>query len=375
LLPKSNSINQVDRSPSGSLEADAEEPASQSQPTAEEQEADAEEPASQSQLTAEEQEPDLDSEDASSPASEVQRAAATQPSAFAAVPAPSSLHEERERDRMDWYARRAYQARRALQRSTLIGSAALILGAGALAAIMTLPNTSNKSMRVIVTCVSVALIVLYCGQVFLRSRSFLKRTRPILESIDQPLSSDKRADGQRRTDIPSVRGPDDARTNNQLLIDRYHQLTTQQAATSYRNSQIAMAAGLALLVIGAVVAINTTSGSAQLVVGGLTALGTALSAYLGATFIRTYERALLQMNYYFGQPLVTSYILEAERLSGKLSKAKRDNALSAIISETLLGASNASRALSPGPEDQMDKRGNRTRRRIAEDDAKTTGSQ
>jgi len=36
----------------------------------------------------------------------------------------------------------------------------------------------------------------------------------------------------------------------------------------------------------------------------------------------------LQMNYYFGQPLVTSYILEAERISGKLSKDKRDAALS-----------------------------------------------
>ena len=207
--------------------------------------------------------------------------------------------------------------------------------------------------------------MLFCLPIILRNRKWLRENVALIQA------GRGHAPERRQGAFEDHDRRDDARTNNQLLIDRYHQLTTQQAATSYRNSQYAMAVGLALLVAGAVVAIRSTSGSAQIVVGVLTGLGTTLSAYLGKTFIRTYERALLQMNYYFGQPLVTSYILEAERLSGKLSKTKRDDALSAIISETLLGASNASQALSPGPQDQTGKRGNRVRPRVTEEDTPT----
>ncbi|MFD5406638.1 TRADD-N-associated membrane domain-containing protein [Streptomyces griseorubiginosus] len=144
----------------------------------------------------------------------------------------------------------------------------------------------------------------------------------------------------------------DPRTDNQVLIDKYHELTTRQARTSYRNSQYAMAVGFALLVLGGAIALRSPSGAGQVVIGTLTALGTSLSAYLGATFLRAYERALLQMNYYFGQPLVTSYILQAERLSGALSSDRRDEAIVSIIQEALRGASNASQALNPVVEGQ-----------------------
>jgi hypothetical protein len=259
---------------------------------------------------------------------------------------------------------------RALSASILIDGATIILGAGAIALVITQPDITRKSIWIISICVAVALVMLCCLLVGLSARKWLA------ENPSVPLPPDMVASRNRRQRVSDVRaGRDDARTNNQLLIDRYHQLTTQQAATSYRNSQYAMAVGLALLVAGSVVAIRSTSGSVQLVVGALTALGTTLSAYLGKTFIRTYERALLQMNYYFGQPLVTSYILEAERLSGKLSEAKRDDALSGIISETLLGAANASRALGPESQDQTVKRGSIKQRRATQQTTSTEDTQ
>jgi hypothetical protein len=381
VLPKPNSSNQIQGSPAESLGPDVDQPTAQAQLGADEQNPDDDGSTMQAQATTDEHEHDLVPEGAS------HSVPAVQPSGFASIPPPSSFYErdrdwerEREQDQIFYYNRMTYRHNRSLRNCTLVGGASLILGIGAIVFVITQPHMTNKSTWIISVSVAAALVVLYCVQTALRSRKWLTTNRSVFEEInriDRPSLRDKKADSQQRGDgLRERREPDDARTNNQLLIDRYHQLTTQQAATSYRNSQIAMTAGLALLVAGAVITIRTTSGSAQLVVGALTALGAALSAYLGATFIRTYERALLQMNYYFGQPLVTSYILEAERLSGKLSKTKRDDALSDIINETLLGASSASRALSPGPQDQIAKwANNRTRSRFAEKEAKTADSQ
>jgi hypothetical protein len=147
----------------------------------------------------------------------------------------------------------------------------------------------------------------------------------------------------------------DERQANRLLLRQYHELTRRQARTSYRNSQIAMSIGFLLLVVGAATVLRAVTPSAQIVVGGLAGLGSALSAYIGSTFIRAYNRALAQMNYYFGQPLVQSYLLEAERMASSLHQERRDDVMEKIIAETLSGASTAALALSPQSQDQRPK--------------------
>lgn len=145
---------------------------------------------------------------------------------------------------------------------------------------------------------------------------------------------------------------EDVRARNQRRIDEYNQIAWDQARGSYRNSQIAMAIGLALLVGGVITTTLESHPAAQLVVGGLTGLGSAVSAYLGATFIRAYNEAINQMNYYYGQPLVHSYLLEAERMSMSpgINADARNQVMVKVIDATLAGAAEAAKALTPSPD-------------------------
>jgi hypothetical protein len=143
-------------------------------------------------------------------------------------------------------------------------------------------------------------------------------------------------------------GRNDPSSTNQRLMLEYHKLTRSQAEASHRNSQVAMAAGLVILLAGGVTAIRADEASAQIVAATLTAVGSMLSAYLGSTFIRAHQEDVRQINHFFGQPLVQAYILEAERITTKVSdSSKRDGMYEQIISEVLGGASQAARALRP----------------------------
>jgi len=165
-------------------------------------------------------------------------------------------------------------------------------------------------------------------------------------SLNREHGGQAGVDGEAR-DLAEVSSYEDVATHNQRLISTYHILTTTQARSAYRNSQIAMGVGLAILAVGAIIVIQSASLAGQLVLGGLTALGGAFSAYLGATFIAAYNRAREQMNYYYGQPLVNSYLLNAERLAKDLSPESRDEALKDVIAKTLEGAVIASGTISP----------------------------
>lgn len=150
----------------------------------------------------------------------------------------------------------------------------------------------------------------------------------------------------------------DERTVNQRLLAQYHDITKEQAASSYRVSQVAMLVGFAMIVGGGYVVIAKAQSSySQIVVGGLAGLGALFSSYIGATFIRTYNRALAQMNFYYAQPLVQSYVLEAERISSGLSNsAKKDTVLTQIIGQTLKGADYAAQLTRPSDEDIRQRR-------------------
>jgi hypothetical protein len=122
---------------------------------------------------------------------------------------------------------------------------------------------------------------------------------------------------------------------NRRQVERYEVLTRRQASSSYRLSQGALAVGLVLLAGGSVAALATPESSSKAIVAVLTAIGSALAGFIANTYLRVYERTLIQLNYYFQQPLVTGYVLTAERLAAKIEGTQRDEAQREIISRVL----------------------------------------
>ena len=124
---------------------------------------------------------------------------------------------------------------------------------------------------------------------------------------------------------------------NRALLDEYQRPVRAQARTSYAFGQIAIFVGLVVLLAGVAVTLVANDPTARLGVAGLTAVGAALSGYIARTFLRVYETAQHQLNFYFREPLVTSYLLAAERLAQKLEGERRDEAYAEMVGE-IVGA-------------------------------------
>jgi hypothetical protein len=165
---------------------------------------------------------------------------------------------------------------------------------------------------------------------------------PAYLTIEKRFSrSDASTAGNSSTEIQGV-------ASNDALITAYHQLTTRQSASSFRNSQIAMAVGLAILVTGAAGVLRATDPTSRIILGALTGLGSTFSGYLGATFLRAHDRALQQVNYLFSQPLVSHYLEYSRRVASELSSTElRDKALSLVVDRGLESAGVA--AMIPSP--------------------------
>ncbi len=138
-----------------------------------------------------------------------------------------------------------------------------------------------------------------------------------------------------------------ATIQEQLL--RYQNLTRDQASRAFWVGQIACAIGFGTIIGGSYVVVRQAeSTSAQIVVGGLSALGAVLTSFIGATFFRTYKQAQIQMNFYYAQPLVHSYLLQAEELSRRLQSSEAaDTALGKVIDQTLEVAAVAAQLIKP----------------------------
>ena len=128
---------------------------------------------------------------------------------------------------------------------------------------------------------------------------------------------------------------------NTEWINGYQDLATRAARNAVRNSQFAMSLGFLILVAGAVVTILTPNPTSKVVVGVLATLGSILSGYIGRTFLKAQDQAMRQLNYYFRQPLVTSYMLAAERLTPKLGGNTQQSALKDILRNYLIVADHA----------------------------------
>lgn len=118
---------------------------------------------------------------------------------------------------------------------------------------------------------------------------------------------------------------------NRIVLDKYHGIATEQAESSFTSSRRAMAGGFAwLLACFAAVLFVPGATDAQLFIGSLAVAGGALSAFLGRTYIHVYERSLVQLNRYFEQPLLNSYLLSAERIIGEMQSGKDEAYLSVL---------------------------------------------
>lgn len=120
---------------------------------------------------------------------------------------------------------------------------------------------------------------------------------------------------------------------NRALLDEYQKPVRSQARTSYLYAQIAILVGLAVLVSGVIMVLVTGEAAARISVASLAAVGVAISGYVARTYLRVYDRAQEQLNYYFREPLVTSYLLTAERLAEKLRGSRRQKAYASMVNE------------------------------------------
>ncbi len=118
----------------------------------------------------------------------------------------------------------------------------------------------------------------------------------------------------------------------QERLSVYHRMATGQSAKSYRNSQIAIIAGFAVLLLCMLLASFVASPAGVLTAGGIAAIGAVLTGYLTRTFMQMYRSTSEQLRSYFDQPLDFSRNLGAERLLSQIADdSKRADAVVEII--------------------------------------------
>jgi hypothetical protein len=235
-----------------------------------------------------------------------------------------------------------YQAmeRRRSWQYLFVALAVLVAGLGCVLGIFLMLEKKNHhplggAMAITASCL-VAIVIIVGGRLIVAQKTGLSQMGPLPRGRKEAIL--------------------DERTLNQQSLKKYHDLTQQQAGSSYLIAQVAVLVGLLLLIGAGVVIIKASAPTAQIVVGALAVVGSTLSGYVGATSIRMYNRAQAQMNFYYAQPLVQSYILEAERISNCLSSDRKDSALEKVIEQTLEGAAVAGYLISRGGDEALPSR-------------------
>lgn len=116
-------------------------------------------------------------------------------------------------------------------------------------------------------------------------------------------------------------------------LELYHVIAQDQAKKSFRNAQISMGLGFALLVGFIAVALKASNATGSIVAGGLGAVAAALAGYVSKTFVKSQESAATHLRSYFDQPLEFSRYLAAERLivDAGLADEQRREVLMALV--------------------------------------------
>lgn len=105
---------------------------------------------------------------------------------------------------------------------------------------------------------------------------------------------------------------------NRRQLDAYQEMTRRQQRNAFHMTQAASVVAFGLVVAGVVLTLNTGPTTQDYIVGGLSGLGAALSAFLGHTFYRTHRDANAQLNWYYIEPYATGRLLIAERITETL---------------------------------------------------------
>ncbi|WP_369228909.1 hypothetical protein AB5J56_00585 [Streptomyces sp. R21] len=122
---------------------------------------------------------------------------------------------------------------------------------------------------------------------------------------------------------------------NQVLLDQYHGIATDQATKAYRSSRRAMNVGIVILVVAFFAGWRYNTQGDRVFLGSVAAVGAAFTAYLSRTYMKTYERALQQLNQYFNQPVLNGYFLTAERIAESLPTGRKEEVLERIVDDVL----------------------------------------
>ncbi|MFJ9393187.1 hypothetical protein ACIRON_30495 [Nocardioides sp. NPDC101246] len=117
----------------------------------------------------------------------------------------------------------------------------------------------------------------------------------------------------------------------QERLDYYHELGLLQSRRSFAYGLVAAGLGLVAAVVCAVVAARAGSVTGAVTAGGLGAVVSALTCYVGATFMRAYLLASQQLRAYFNQSADSWRYLSAERLVQQIpAGVERDRAIAAL---------------------------------------------
>ncbi|MGI5238259.1 hypothetical protein [Dactylosporangium sp. CA-139066] len=125
--------------------------------------------------------------------------------------------------------------------------------------------------------------------------------------------------------------------STQTRIERYHQIATDQARVSFRNAQMATAAGFAVLCIATVAAVFTHSTTGAIAAGSLGITGSVLAAYIGRTFVSAQESTSARLQAYFAEPFELSRILSARLLLNEITGRTEREAAIADLARTIVG--------------------------------------
>lgn len=120
-------------------------------------------------------------------------------------------------------------------------------------------------------------------------------------------------------------------TVTQKRLDYYHDIATSQSRQSFISTQVSTGLGFILIVVVGWIAAQSTSLVGTISAGAVGVVGGGLSAFIGATFMKTQAGATAQLRQFFLQPVEHSRLLAAERLIENLEPEQKAIATQEII--------------------------------------------
>lgn len=133
-------------------------------------------------------------------------------------------------------------------------------------------------------------------------------------------------------------------------LDHYHEISTHQARSSFRASQIAMGVGFGWMLawFSASIIVGEAEMRAALFAMGSGTVGGAVGFFVHRTYLRVFSQALSQLNHYAAQAADAKRLLDAERLIDRMTATDRDAAYLELFRK-LINQGGGVRAVVPEP--------------------------